>query len=270
MPNLNDYLFPVNEVKCLLKQAADSAIPITESISKPLYDYIEAASESNNVPENINTSADWPAPEEVGRAYTELCKLTKPVTGKTIVDSQTYKRFGHGKTIIITCVIFLLLALTNLIFELQLANYPPPTDGEQNYIEVLQTYFLIPLAPFFWGGLGSCIFLIKKFSDLAADRTFNYDYYGGWKSRVLLGTVLGGIIPYLFNIELKDGSVIDDYTVAFLVGLSVKIVYGALEKIVNELATKMSLGSAKEDSIVSRIFTKDEIKKLKEVANRDF
>ncbi|WP_018983677.1 hypothetical protein [Salinimonas chungwhensis] len=240
------YLIPTQEVRALLKYAAESAIVLPAEISSPLDNFVESAKEDENednedVVVKISSS---PSPESVIQAYTLLCQLTKPVTGSTLIDSYKYRTMRYATPIRWACALFLVLALSNLILEIQLANEPIATDTERDWLQLIQVYFLSPLAPFFWGGLGSCVFLIKKFSDLSADRVFNYNYYGGWKSRVLLGTVLGGIIPYLFTIKLKDESLIDDYTIAFLVGLAVKVVYGALEKTVDEVAAKLNLNSS--------------------------
>jgi hypothetical protein len=163
-------------------------------------------------------------------------------------------------------LVFLILTLTNLIIGYHLDNEPSVTDESKDYISFTFKYFLSPLATFLWGGLGSCIFLLKKFSDISSDKTFDYDFYGGWATRLLLGVVLGGIIPYLFDIELKENSKIDDYTVAFLVGLSVKVVYGSLEKTVEELALKLNLNSSKKkDDINLNPFSDVEIAKIKEL-----
>ncbi|USI27907.1 hypothetical protein [Alteromonas macleodii] len=257
MLRANAYLIPAEEVRSLLKYAAESAIVISEDISNPLNSYIELSSgiseksqneslepKNSDVDNAVNNTSFFPSPEKVTQSYTLLCQLTKPVTGSTLIDSCKYRSMRYSSPIRWTCALFLLLALANLILEIQFANEPMATDTEQDWLQLIQVYFLSPLAPFFWGGLGSCVFLIKKFSDLSADRVFNYNYYGGWKSRVLLGTVLGGIIPYLFTIKLKDESLIDDYTIAFLVGLAVKVVYGALEKTVDEVAQKLNLHSS--------------------------
>ena len=153
----------------------------------------------------MDRTVDRPAPRYVGIAYSELCELTKPTTGKTIVYSQIYKRIGQSKAILITCILFLLPAITIFIFELQLANELTPTGVEQHYIALLLTYFLIPLPPLFWRHLSSCILLLKKFSDLAANRMLNYDYFPGWKTGVLLqGHILCGAALFYWRNALTE------------------------------------------------------------------
>ena len=110
------------------------------------------------------------------------------------------------------------------------------------------TYVLTKLGPFFWGGLGSCIYLLKRVSDAVASFRFDLDRYPGWQTRVLLGSVLGGTVAYLFepafgseNAALGIQSV-GPNVLAFLTGLGTKIIYGGLEKTVEILAEKMKLG----------------------------
>ena len=105
-----------------------------------------------------------------------------------------------------------------------------------SFVAGFQEYLLDPLSPMAWAGLGSCVYLLKRLTDIAAERQFDSAFLQGWKTRILLGAVLGGVILYIFDTDFIVGTEFDSNGVAFLTGLGVKVVYGALEKLVDTLA----------------------------------
>jgi hypothetical protein len=112
------------------------------------------------------------------------------------------------------------------------------------------------------GGLGSCIFLLKRFSDIASDRTFDSDFIGGWQTRVLLGAILGGVIQYIYDPGFIIESGMDENALAFLVGLSVKVFYGALEKLIDAVADKLNLNAIRRNKTEKSNFSELIVKRI--------
>lgn len=112
-----------------------------------------------------------------------------------------------------------------------------------------QRYVLNNLSPFFWGGLGACVYLMKRLTDLAGDRAFDRKQMQGWQTRILLGAILGAVIQYIYSPTkiAETGVSIDLKALAFLTGLGVKVVYGAIEKTLDVLAQKMNLSAIRAD-----------------------
>jgi hypothetical protein len=183
---------------------------------------------------------------KVHTAYSKLCKTSKPVTGHTIVASNSVKK--HAWPVVVLSIVFFFLAMSNEIMSMMFDD-GITAEGSASYgLMNFQIYVLDKLAPVLWGGLGSCVYLMKLYSDLAKDKIFEPEKIGGWGSRVVLGAILGGVIQYIFSPDFLTSSGIDDYALAFLVGLSVKVVYGALEKTIEAIAEKMNLDSIKNNS----------------------
>ena len=95
---------------------------------------------------------------------------------------------------------------------------------------------------------------MKLYSDLANDKAFDADRVDGWGSRIVLGALLGGIIQYIYSPAFLTSSGIDGLALAFLVGLSVKVVYGALEKTIEIIADKMNLHATKSSKADKKSF----------------
>jgi hypothetical protein len=66
----------------------------------------------------------------------------------------------------------------------------------------------------------------------------------GWVNRMMLGAILGTLNLYIYASEsyTQKGIHLDASVIAFLAGLSVKLVYGVLEKIIDTLYNKFDLG----------------------------
>jgi hypothetical protein len=206
-------------------------------------------------------SREQSAIEKLLPLYAELVVLVKTeteanVTGKTIVESRD--RHKH------------LLLLYALTFSLLIVAIGTESIGlwvkdgvDQDQIDpflvfpwlsfsnlaVAHEYVLSILGPFFWGGLGACTYLLKRVSDFVQTFTFDLDRFPGWQTRVLLGFLLGGIVAYLFfpafqsqQLGATATDAIKPNVLAYLTGLGTKVVYGAIEKLIDILVEKFSLG----------------------------
>jgi hypothetical protein len=221
-----------DEIKALLSYAANNKIKLEKECRDILFKALDVRKSGSE--ESLDES-------NIYDAYRELSNQTHPVTGITIIASKDVRK--HVKPVIRYAILFFILALSNEMMAMMFADGDIADGSLKSDMMFFQAYVLDKLAPVFWGGLGSCVYLMKLYSDLARDRIFDPDKFGGWGPRVVLGAILGGIIQYIYAPEFLTSSGIDDLALAFLVGLSVKIVYGALEKTIEAIAGVMNLDS---------------------------
>ena len=92
---------------------------------------------------------------------------------------------------------------------------------------------------------GSCVYLLKTLSDRASERSFDRRQLQGWGTRIMLGAILGAVVQYLYNPAsfTTEAFKLDASAVAFFTGVGVKVVYGAIEKTIDMLASKMNLAA---------------------------
>jgi len=169
--------------------------------------------------------------------YAKLCLLTKPITGRSLRSTSELE--DHLASIARMAVVFLFIAIANE--SLNVAH----ADATSGILFALHSYLLNPVAPFVWGALGSCVFLLKRLSDLAAAGAFDRYKLQGWKTRIVLGAILGGIMQFIYdpNSFASSGINLDANAVAFITGVGVRVVYGAIEKTIALLAEKLNLKS---------------------------
>ena len=100
------------------------------------------------------------------------------------------------------------------------------------------------LVPAAWGGIGSCVFLMKRISDELFEFAYQKTRLQGYGSRICLGAILGVLVVQLFLANGDRSSIVTEVTLtpltlAFVAGLAVKPVYAAFEAIVEFLTTRM-------------------------------
>lgn len=101
---------------------------------------------------------------------------------------------------------------------------------------------LIPAA---WGGMGACIFLMKKLSDKLGDFAFEEIRLKGDGTRIFLGAILGVAVVQIFfpsySANLQVGEIsFGPTTTAFVAGLGVKPIYAAFETVAESIAERIT------------------------------
>ena len=238
------------EIKKLLNFAANNSVSLSIDDLRILYNFVDGTSEF--------------CISDVHQSYSKLCQKTSPVTGHTIISSLGVKR--NVWPVLSLALLFFVLVLANELMAIMFDDGDIAEGTFASSMMFFQIYFLDQLSPVLWGGLGSCVYLMKFYADLAKDKLFDLDKAGGWGTRVVLGSILGGIIQYIYSPELLTSSGIDNHALAFLVGLSVKVVYGALEKTIEAIADKMNLDSTHSNKKNKKSFREMAIKMA---ANKD-
>ena len=108
------------------------------------------------------------------------------------------------------------------------------------HLTITFTTFLIPVV---WGGIGSCVFLMKRLSDKLFHLAYDKARVRGDVTRIILGAMLGLVIVVFFyrdfDDKIREGNIELAYrSAAFVAGLGVKPIYAAFESMTQELAQR--------------------------------
>jgi hypothetical protein len=240
---------PPTEVNALIAYAAQQGLDREGDIMRPLLDDLQAY--------ELGYEASTVQSDVQGRVivgYAKLAQLTAPVTGRSLLETQEqFKRAVfplHAWTLLVLVVI-----IANEVLKLWMVDLVEPEEGTLLLLIELRRYTLDVCGPFLWGALGSCVWLLKRLSDVAESSTFDRAFARGWTNRILLGAILGGIVQYLYDpqVFVSDGFRLGASAIGFVTGIGVKIVYGAIEKSIEVLATKMNLEVNQSDQQASSV-----------------
>ncbi len=245
--------FSLDEVKELLLFAARRGIEDTEKCVEALHDYV---AEYEDAPDD---AAKRVAEKKTFDEYVKLCSVTFPilgVNGRTLVDSKNH----HEHTIKVLAVgaFFLVCALGTQILGLWFKGDPGSDPGDTSWFVDFHRYALTYLSPFFWGGLGASVYLVKRLSDELSSFRFDSRQFNGWFTRIMLGAVLGAAVVFIFDPDLfTDGEgkplQLSTNVVAFLTGIGVKVVYGAIEQTIETLGDKLNLAAVRRSERVRAV-----------------
>lgn len=219
--------------------------------------------------------------------YAKLNAKTYPehgVSGDTALDSTSFM-VHRIPGLIFWSMLFVSLAIMTEIFSRYYAIEPSNFDLQsgsginlnllsEDSFHLIHAYGLSYMLPFFWGGTGACVYLLKTLSDLSADYKFSTQKYQGGFSRIFLGALFGGVVVNLFYdtaemqsaIEGLNAASLAPSAVAFISGLGVRAIYGAFEKLVDTVHDRIqSIGrdaknnphASKENTKLSQIDRED-------------
>lgn len=235
----------VDEVNALIRYASEQGLDSEKVILKPLNVALGAY-------ENAAPGSRAALAGDVLGLYASLTALTKPVNGRTLLDtSQANRTLGW---LAFVSLLFLAAGLAISMLGDWLANQPEPEEGFRLTLFLVHQHVLNILEPLVWGSLGACVYLLKSLYDFAQDRQYDKERLHGWWLRVVLGGVLALVVVRIFDLKALgtiEGAELDSVAVAFLVGLGIKVVYGAFERLVGLLADKMDLGAIRRARIQS-------------------
>lgn len=231
---LEEIIKPIEiaEVTALMRYAAERGIDPENTISK----LSNALAKYNN-----NKDADPSIQGEILTLYAKLAGATDNVNGRTLLDTE--RADSNLRTKFIATLLLTLLAVSNEIMAKYFEDMSEQFSGWMFYLVDFRAYVLEYLSPFIWGAVGSCVYLLKYLYDIAAARKFDLRMQHGWYMRVLLGAIMAGVVYYLFDFTgvVQGGKEVSGKAVAFLVGIGVKVVYGALERLIVLISEKLDL-----------------------------
>lgn len=224
---------PRKEVLALLRYAVDEGKGGDEKTAALAAALSEPASEQSS--------------EKILAAYGDLVKVTQPVNGRSVFDSERASR-GRMLWIAFIAVVLFVLATGNLMADSWAAEVIE-SGKEPSWLRLKQ-HVWDKLTPFLWGGLGSCVFLLKTLQDRARRCQYEKHKLKGWAPRIVLGGILAAIALMFVHPASFGGDVVPltPAALAFFVGLSVKAFYKALERVVEKITA--AIGGGKEAVVV--------------------
>ena len=146
-------------------------------------------------------------------------------------------------------VIFFLLALLLQAAVGRAGRINDP--GQELGPGLLSCYWMIKdLAPLLlaglWGGIGSCIFLMKKLTDRLSAMTYEQSRQKGDLARIFVGFFLGiAAVEIFLDDDLGEAMMVGDANltpnlIALAAGIATKTVYGLLEALIEGIAERVS------------------------------
>ena len=134
-------------------------------------------------------------------------------------------------------------------------NDPAAEMGESGQGLLISYWLIRDLAPLvlagLWGGIGSCIFLMKKLSDRLSKMTYEKSRQKGDLARIFVGAFLGIAVVELIMDDLGDAIMVGDVNLtpnlaALAAGVATKTVYAILETVIEGIASRVSGKANKE------------------------
>jgi len=194
------------------------------------------------------------------KAYAEVTAITyanRGINGRTILDTQTkhpssWRRLfvPRNRPVTIGAALFVsALLMEGLMSWIGRISDPGTLTGVQHFAYFsggALSSFLVPAA---WGGIGACVFLMKRLSDKLFDMAYEEARLRGDVTRIFLGAMFGVVIVVLFfpsfgdQIQLGEVNLMPA-TAAFIAGLGVKPVYAGFEAMSEGLASRLKGGNA--------------------------
>lgn len=197
---------------------------------------------------SIPSSHHW---RDLMSAYAKVTAVTymeRGVNGLTILDTQRKKSRKFLEVRDRPMVIGLMLFVFALIIEVLIqwrsgVSDPSTLTGINAFAYLLIGTLSTFLVPAFWGGIGSCIFLMKRISDKLFDMAYEEARVRGDGTRIFLGAMLGVVTVVLLFPNFSDRIILGKVnlapaTAAFVAGLSVKPIYAGFESLSEELARR--------------------------------
>lgn len=230
-----DESFAPAEVKALIHYATEQGLDADGAIVCPLHDALVAYEQA--APETPERTA---AARAILCGYARLSELTAPrgINGRTILYADTVA-MHIGGLLLWGCLFAALAGGTEIVLILMGAGGDRLGAGGlgawlagTNAIEVLRY-----VNPFFWGGLGACVYLVKSVADRAAEFSFDKRKLQGLGSQIFLGAVFGATVVNGFDLVTQS---LTGSAVAFVCGLGVKAVYAAFEALVDGIHGRIS------------------------------
>lgn len=102
------------------------------------------------------------------------------------------------------------------------------------------------LVPWAYGGLGSCVYLLKSAHVYIHQRTFDLRRKPEYFNRILLGTVSGGAIILFVNQITTDGGDtvrLSSAALGFLAGYSTEFLFSTIERVIAAILPKVGIST---------------------------
>lgn len=198
----------------------------------------------------ISTS-EWVAFEV---AYRQVSELLQPITAKTLRDTEAVGKWrpnnmspaqSFARWLWVVAIVYAAVVVGG---EWGMSHYGPVMEGEagpeNSWMQLVQI-----LIPYAYGGLGSCVYLLRSAHQYIYERTFDIRRKPEYMNRVLLGTISGGaIILFAEHVSADDDGVINLSSAAlgFLAGYSTDFLFSTIERIISAILPKVGLDTVRK------------------------
>ena len=153
---------------------------------------------------------------------------------------------SHRRPLVIGLVLFLAALIVQVA-----AGWAGRIDDPSalSGIDAIAYWSVSDLAPLIlaavWGGIGSCIFLMKRLSDKLFQMAYEKSRQKGDIARIFVGAFLGVAVVEIFFPEYDQSLAVGEVSfgpsiAALAVGLSVKPIYAAFETAAESIAARIS------------------------------
>jgi hypothetical protein len=211
--------FVIGEINALIHYVTENGLDREGAVTGPLY---QAVLRYHGLDAHRRGDEEGAAcAAEILRLYTQLCALPglEGISGRTLIYARSMTR--HMRGLLLWGMLFVGLGAATEVLLLQNGTDGGAVIGLLRYLN-----------PFFWGGVGASVYLVKALSDKAQALTFDRLRMQGLGSRIFLGAVLGALLVNSLGLDVGQGS-FTAAGLAFLGGLGVKAIYAAFEALVD-------------------------------------
>ena len=193
----------------------------------------------------------WKTLMETYAKVTAITYKKKSVNGRTLLDTQAKASLikwpfaPRNRPISIGLILFLLAMILEVLIGWSSSISDPNTlTGFKDLFYRIVSTLSRFLVPAIWGGIGACVFLMKRLSGKLFEMAYEESRVRGEVTRVVLGAMLGVVIVVLFfpsfGEQIQSGDTnLTPGIAAFIAGLGIKPVYAAFETLSEELARRI-------------------------------
>ena len=234
-PGPSSLVINVKEIKLLLRYAIERGLDSEGQITNPLH---AALSDYERADDGSEAKRD--AGGRLLNFYGRLAAKTYgqlQVNGRTILETMDKSRWPF-RWVLFAGILFFILSMGTEILDLFYKDYLEPEEGVPLFIVNVHRYILTYLSPFLWGGLGACVYLVKRLADARANLQFERQRFQGLSAHIGLGALLGAVVVLIYGEENFTQSEfnLDANTLAFFVGVGVRVFYSLIESTIETVA----------------------------------
>jgi hypothetical protein len=188
------------------------------------------------------------------KSYYALAEFMDPVTVHTLRATQTssgFLWFGKSQAFRFALTLWVVsLAFAGLTVGANwgLAYFGNPEEGEVNLGNTFMQLVEL-LIPFAYGGLGSCVYLLRSAHTYIYERTFDVRRMPEYYNRIILGTIGGGAIVLFVDHLVGEGGeaiALSAAALGFIGGYSTDFVFNSIERLIAALLPKVGLESVRK------------------------
>lgn len=187
-------------------------------------------------------------------AYHRLAQFTCPITAESLRNTADTGGFVFSKRQApaqaftrLLWLVALSLAAFAVGSEWGQVHYGPVQDGIVDMPNAVMQLIQI-LQPYAYGGLGSCVYLLRSGHRFIYERSFDLRRRPEYFNRIILGTIGGGAIILLVDHLTDDNGQVIKLSAAalgFIAGYSTDFLFNAIERLVNAVLPKVGFDSVR-------------------------